>query len=218
MPVLQGIRASCLPLTKPATRACEIDMTESVSTLPWGGLAVDAEGNVYLRGAKLELAPKELAVLHRLLVRWPNVVRKDEFLQHIWAGRMMSDESLARCVAQARKALAAVPGVAIKALYGQGYCIERSGGPHMPVPLHQTAFHRRLMDIAQAPSLLAETVSHCESLIHLRTRFSLQQSEQLLRTVLQQDGNYLAALKMIKMQGGVFGAVATSDAFIQALA
>ena len=193
MPVLQGIRASCLPLTKPATRACEIDMTESVSTLPWGGLAVDAEGNVYLRGAKLELAPKELAVLHRLLVRWPNVVRKDEFLQHIWAGRMMSDESLARCVAQARKALAAVPGVAIKALYGQGYCIERSGGPHMPVPLHQTAFHRRLMDIAQAPSLLAETVSHCESLIHLRTRFSLQQSEQLLRTVLQQDGNYLAA-------------------------
>ena len=30
-------------------------------------------------------------------------------------------------------------------------------------------------------------------------------------------GNYLAALKMIKMQGGVFGAVATSDAFIAAI-
>ena len=30
-------------------------------------------------------------------------------------------------------------------------------------------------------------------------------------------GNYLAALKMIKMQGGVFGAVATSDAFITAI-
>jgi biuret amidohydrolase len=29
--------------------------------------------------------------------------------------------------------------------------------------------------------------------------------------------NYLAALKMIKMQGGVFGAVATSDAFIAAI-
>ncbi|MGC1309432.1 MAG: isochorismatase family cysteine hydrolase [Phormidesmis sp.] len=30
-------------------------------------------------------------------------------------------------------------------------------------------------------------------------------------------GNYLAALKMIKMQGGVFGAVATSDDFIDAI-
>lgn len=30
-------------------------------------------------------------------------------------------------------------------------------------------------------------------------------------------GNYLAALKMIKMQGGVFGAVADSEAFIQAI-
>eukprot|EP01027_Heterolobosea_sp_BB2_P009455 GEZU01013926.1.p1 GENE.GEZU01013926.1~~GEZU01013926.1.p1 ORF type:complete len:212 (-),score=50.46 GEZU01013926.1:523-1125(-) len=30
-------------------------------------------------------------------------------------------------------------------------------------------------------------------------------------------GNYLAALKMVKMQGGVFGAVARSDAFIHAI-
>jgi biuret amidohydrolase len=30
-------------------------------------------------------------------------------------------------------------------------------------------------------------------------------------------GNYLSALKMIKMQGGVFGAVSTSDAFIAAI-
>ncbi len=30
-------------------------------------------------------------------------------------------------------------------------------------------------------------------------------------------GNYLAALKMIKMQGGVFGAVADSEAFIKAI-
>jgi len=31
-------------------------------------------------------------------------------------------------------------------------------------------------------------------------------------------GNYLAALKMIKMQGGVFGAVSDSDSFIKAIA
>jgi nicotinamidase-related amidase len=30
-------------------------------------------------------------------------------------------------------------------------------------------------------------------------------------------GNYQAALKMIKMQGGVFGAVAPSSAFIEAI-
>lgn len=168
-------------------------MTESECKLPWGGLSVDAEGNVYLHAARIDLAPKELAVLHRLLVRWPHVVRKDEFSQQIWAGRAMSDESLARCVAQARKALAAVPGISIKALYGQGYCIERAGGMNVPVPLHQAAYHRRLLEIAQAPALHAETVAHCENLIHLRTRFSLQQSEQLLRAVLQQNGDYLAA-------------------------
>ena len=31
------------------------------------------------------------------------------------------------------------------------------------------------------------------------------------------DGNYQAALKMITMQGGVFGAVAARDAFIRAI-
>ncbi|MGV8841194.1 MAG: cysteine hydrolase, partial [Bauldia sp.] len=30
-------------------------------------------------------------------------------------------------------------------------------------------------------------------------------------------GNHLAALKMIKMQGGVFGAVATSEALVRGL-
>jgi nicotinamidase-related amidase len=32
------------------------------------------------------------------------------------------------------------------------------------------------------------------------------------------QGNYLAALKMIKMQGGVFGAVADSKSFLAAIA
>ncbi|MEL7477250.1 MAG: cysteine hydrolase, partial [Cyanobacteria bacterium J06555_12] len=31
-------------------------------------------------------------------------------------------------------------------------------------------------------------------------------------------GNYLAALKMVEMQGGVFGAIATSTALLEAIA
>lgn len=174
----------------------DIDMNAEVEIakqLPWGGLAIDADGRIYLNGSRIELAPKEESVLYRLLIQWPNSVGKDEFAQHVWGGRLMSDESLARCVARARKALMGIQGVSIKALYGQGYVIEHVTGGRSPVPVHQAAFHRGFMAMARAPSQLAEIAAYCDTLIHLRTRFSLEQSERLLREVVEQDQSYIAA-------------------------
>jgi len=163
----------------------------------WDGIAVDNQGFVYRRQERLNLAPKEEAVLHLLLSRWPAAVSKNDFAQNVWQKRPMSDESLARCIARSRQALGSDSPISIKAEYGFGYRIVLPGNNETPVPHKSTKQHPRLMDTARASAPLAETVTHCGNLITLRNDHGIGQAEALLRGVLAVAPDYMAARVML---------------------
>jgi len=83
-------------------------------------LTLDQRGYPLVDSQPLKLPPKERAVLGLLLRRRGQVVSKDEFAAAGWQGQEMSDESLARCVSQVRRALRPL-GLQVETLYGLGY-------------------------------------------------------------------------------------------------
>src|ERR1700712_3462399 len=96
------------------------DATESVDPAI-AGLVIGLDEGIYYRGKLLALSPKEQGVLTLLLEHWPAAVSKDEFASDVWPDSAMSDESLARCMAQLRRSTAHVDGLQLDALYGRGY-------------------------------------------------------------------------------------------------
>lgn len=84
------------------------------------GLMVDQYGFVAYKNSVLDLPPKERGALSLLLQAWPKSVSKKDFALHVWNGRM-SNESLARCMAQLRRVLSHIGMIKIDSLYGLGY-------------------------------------------------------------------------------------------------
>src|SRR5215472_18438138 len=58
-----------------------------------------------VRGVVAEVEAKPLEVLHQLLKRAGEVVRKEELLEAVWPGVLVVDASLATAVSKLRKAL-----------------------------------------------------------------------------------------------------------------
>lgn len=157
------------------------------------GYTARDDGFVCLRGVPLHLPPKERAVLHLLLVCWPDVVSKEVFANRIWPHQAMSDESLARCVAQLRPALTAQGGLTIRSVYRTGYRLTSectvTGSPAL------TAFPclSRLHHEATAQPRQVTTLLHARQLTHQRSGASLVRAQQLLRELIAQAPDYLAA-------------------------
>jgi transcriptional regulator HilA, main transcriptional regulator of SPI1 len=91
------------------------------------GLTVDQHGFVAYNNSVLDLPPKERGALSLLLHAWPKSVSKKDFSQHVWNGRM-SNESLARCMAQLRRVLSHIGIIKIDSLYGLGYRLTIQSG------------------------------------------------------------------------------------------
>ena len=80
------------------------------------GRLIDNEMN------EVTLAPKESAVLKLLLARANEVVTKKDFIQIVWKGGIVSDESLTRCIYVLRRILGCVGNKRfIDTVYGKGY-------------------------------------------------------------------------------------------------
>ncbi|MES2581724.1 MAG: winged helix-turn-helix domain-containing protein [Pseudomonadota bacterium] len=157
------------------------------------GLVAQGDGFVYLQGQPLRLPPKEGAVLHLLLREWPRVVSKDTFAQQVWLGHSMSDESLARCVAQLRQCVPLQPLLAIQSVYGRGYRLELLASAAPPVAAPALAGHSRLLQDAMAAPRHVEVLMHARQLIPQRTPLALQRAQALLRDLLEQAPDYLGA-------------------------
>ena len=72
-------------------------------------------------GEPVALEPKPYALLELLLSRRGEVVAKDELIATIWAGRVVTDSVISRCVAKLRKALGEPDSAAIANVHGFGY-------------------------------------------------------------------------------------------------
>lgn len=159
------------------------------------GLLACADGFVYLHGSPLALPPKEQAALHLLISEWPKVVSKERFAQQVWPGQDMSDESLARCMAQLRKPLSRCTRLRIQSVYQRGYRLvvpQEAALPALPT-LVPGAVHARLLHDALAQPAHVAVLTHARQLVQQRTPASLQHAEQLLTELIAQAPGYLAA-------------------------
>jgi two-component system response regulator TctD len=91
------------------------------------GLSVDAEtGAVYHRGAALELAPRESALLRALLVRPGQAVAKERLFELVFPGQgEVQVEAIEVVAYRLRKKLAAT-GTVLVTLRGLGYLLKAS--------------------------------------------------------------------------------------------
>lgn len=147
------------------------------------GLVARDDGFVYWQGQPVPLPPKEGAALQLLVREWPNVVSKDLFAQQVWMGQLMSDESLARCIAQLRQLAPPQWGLSIHSVYRRGYRLVLAQAPH----------HPRLQLDAQAAPQQVEALMHARQLVQQRTPVALRRAEALLRALILQAPDYLGA-------------------------
>lgn len=141
-------------------------------------LSIDDAGFASLQGRPLHLPPKERAVLALLAQRQPGAVSKLDFASVAWAGRLMSDESLARCISQLRRVLAPA-GLRIESVYGTGYRLEAEQPLAAPVPT------------LAGPAL--EAYQHARQLALQRTPVAVHRAIELLRGLTRSEPAFVPA-------------------------
>src|SRR3954471_11145319 len=80
-------------------------------------------GQGCLRRGDIEIAlrPKSFALLQHLITHAGRLVTKDELLSKIWPNVIVTEDSLTRCISEARTALGDPEQTAIKTVSKRGY-------------------------------------------------------------------------------------------------
>ncbi len=157
------------------------------------GFDIDRDGFVSYKNSLLFLPPKERGAFRLLLNAWPKVVSKEDFSKNVWAGRM-SDESLARCITQLRRALSNLGVVEIDAFYGQGYRLTILSGKVQRlsvVPAMNHSSHKS--DAAKPHAALVEACIHARQLLDRRSLDAFSQAESILKNVIAKAPEYMVA-------------------------
>lgn len=156
------------------------------------GFQLCKDGFVYYKDSPLYLPPKERGCLQLLLDAWPEMVSKNDFAEHVWAGRM-SGESLTRCIKQLRRALSTIASVQIDSLYGRGYRLRIFSDNGNAATISPQSIHTRLYDTALASPALVEACLHVQQLLARCSPAALDQAESMIRNVIAKAPDYMAA-------------------------
>jgi adenylate cyclase len=78
-------------------------------------------GHLCRNGTEIPLRPKSFALLQYLVTHAGRLVTKDELLSKIWPGIIVTEDSLTRCVSEARAALGDTDQKMIKTVSRRGY-------------------------------------------------------------------------------------------------
>jgi TolB-like protein/DNA-binding winged helix-turn-helix (wHTH) protein/Flp pilus assembly protein TadD len=90
--------------------------------LAFRDFTVDVRSRVLSRrGQEIHLRPKSFDVLAYLVANPGRLVTKDEFLDAVWQNVIASDDSLARCISDARSAIGDTGKEVIRTVPGRGY-------------------------------------------------------------------------------------------------
>ncbi len=87
-----------------------------------GEFTLDASQGCLRRGdIEIALRPKSFALLQHLITHAGRLVTKDELLSKIWPNVIVTEDSLTRCISEARAALGDTEQTAIKTVSKRGY-------------------------------------------------------------------------------------------------
>ena len=112
----------------------------TAATILFDAFELDGQRRTLRRsGAEVELRPLAFDALSFLLRHAGRVVTKDELIAAVWPGLVVTDDSIARCISDIRRALRDVEQRIIKTVPRRGYTLA------VPVTLVESSFAKRLL-------------------------------------------------------------------------
>lgn len=105
----------------------------TAATFRFDAFELDTQRRMLRRsGADVELRPLAFDALVHLVRHAGHVVTKDELIAAVWPGLVVTDDSIARCVSDIRRALGDVEQKIIKTVPRRGYTLAVPVGPNGP--------------------------------------------------------------------------------------
>src|SRR3954463_9588002 len=125
----------------------------------FGGFAFDPLRGVLRQpdGIEVSLRPKSAELLHHLARNATHVVRRNELMDTVWPGVIVTDDSITQCVAEIRRALGADNAQLLRTLPKRGYLLAAAvtTGDLAP-PEAAPLLDRAAADEATAPPVTAQ--------------------------------------------------------------
>ena len=105
----------------------------TAATFRFDAFELDTQRRTLQRsGAEVELRPLAFEALAHLVRHAGHVVTKDELIAAVWPGLVVTDDSIARCISDIRRALGDVEQRIIKTVPRRGYTLAVPVGLHGP--------------------------------------------------------------------------------------